>query len=169
MLPELYRVRDVDAGWLAVMPRPRAGDWLEDEIRGLTHAGVSVIVSLLEASEVYELGLSEEESVCASLGVSFRSYPIPDRGIPPDFASLAALLADLREDLRRGHGVAVHCRAGIGRSGLVAGCVLVSAGVRPDDAFTEISAARGIVVPDTEVQMDWLHDNAPRLLGEVAR
>jgi len=168
VLPEYFRVREVDSGWLAVMPRPRAGDWLADELKGLSHAGINVVVSLLESSEAYDLELSEEAVACEHAGIRYRSFPIPDRCVPSRLRELLELLRCIRIDLREGHGVAVHCRAGIGRSGLVAACILVSAGVTPDDALSEISSARGIPVPDTEEQIDWLYDNAMEISNEFA-
>jgi len=34
---------------LGIMPRPRGGDWLDDELQALGKAGVNVVVSLLTA------------------------------------------------------------------------------------------------------------------------
>jgi protein-tyrosine phosphatase len=56
----------------------------------------------------------------------------------------------------RGNAVAVHCRAGIGRSSLIAACVLVLLGFAPGMAFDLIGKARGVKVPDTEEQRDWV-------------
>ena len=44
----------VDGPWpgrLAIVPRPRGGDWLEDEVRAWREAGVDIVVSALEADE----------------------------------------------------------------------------------------------------------------------
>jgi hypothetical protein len=35
MLPQIYKVLTNGSGFLAVMARPRSGEWLRDEIRGL--------------------------------------------------------------------------------------------------------------------------------------
>ena len=45
-------------GRLAILPRPRAGDWLDDETRAWRAAVVQVIVSLLEPQEEIELDLA---------------------------------------------------------------------------------------------------------------
>ena len=47
MNTEIYWIKAAGPGKLAVMPRPRGGDWLEDEIRGLKRFGVDILVSLL--------------------------------------------------------------------------------------------------------------------------
>ncbi|MFT4110031.1 hypothetical protein, partial [Propionicimonas sp.] len=51
-----------------------------------------------------------------------------------------------------GHGVAIHCRAGIGRSSVLAAAVLQLEGVPADEAWNLISHARGLPVPDTDAQ-----------------
>jgi len=62
--------------------------------------------------------------------------------------------------LSEGKNVVVHCRQGIGRSGLVAACLLVRKGVSPGAAVEMASAARGISVPETAEQRDWIDNYA---------
>jgi protein-tyrosine phosphatase len=52
--------------------------------------------------------------------------------------------------------VAVHCRMGIGRSALIAACLLKSQCIGVDKAFAMIARARGFSVPDTEEQREWV-------------
>jgi hypothetical protein len=160
MTPEVYWIGDIRPFKLAVMPRPRGGDWLEDEISGWQELGVDVVVSLLHQYEADELDISSEESLCLANGIQYRSFPIADRGVPasaPAFFNLADELAAL---VRQGSVVAVHCRAGIGRSALLAGGVLLRLGVSADAVFPMISKARGLTVPDTQSQIDWFQVRA---------
>jgi len=46
---ELYWVQAVGAGRRAIMPHPRGGGWLEDEIRSLREDGLEALASLLPA------------------------------------------------------------------------------------------------------------------------
>jgi hypothetical protein len=144
------------AGRLAIMARPRAGDWLEDEISGWRTEGVDVVLSLLEQEEVNELGLQQEAGLCREQGMEFLSFPIPDRGVPESLREAVALARALAREIDRGKAVAIHCRAGIGRSSLVAACALVCLGVDPAAAFEAIGEARGVSVPDTVGQRDWV-------------
>jgi protein-tyrosine phosphatase len=153
----------VDGPWrgqLAILPRPRGGDWLSDEMTAWREAGVDIVVSLLEPEEAVQLVLEDEAAAASASGILFRSFPIPDRGVPASKDAVAELCADVVDALEKGERVAVHCRQGIGRSGLIAGSVLVAAGIEPSTALTTISHARGLEVPETEEQRKWLNDFA---------
>jgi protein-tyrosine phosphatase len=69
---------------------------------------------------------------------------------------VAELVHSIGAALRGGGSVAIHCRAGIGGSGLIAGCVLVAQGLPRAEAFPRVSRARGFDVPDTDAQIAWL-------------
>lgn len=153
----IYWINDVVfPGALGIMARPRAGDWLEDEIEGWKRGGVARVVSLIEQSEVLELGLEREASICEANGIAFCSLPIVDRGLPSSMLEVESLCGVINETRKLGQWVAVHCRAGIGRSSLIAASSLVVAGVRPDEAFGLITKARGLTVPDTPEQVAWV-------------
>jgi protein-tyrosine phosphatase len=144
-------------GWrLAIMPRPRAGEWLADEIAAWKAEGIDIVVSLLEPHEMAELGLQRLPESCRDAGIEFITFPIPDRGVPASPTEADRLVASLCGALAAGKSVAVHCRAGIGRSALIAACVLVRAGRHADAAFEVIGKARGIEVPDTAEQRAWV-------------
>ncbi|HEY8506235.1 MAG TPA: hypothetical protein VIL46_16730 [Gemmataceae bacterium] len=155
MRAEYYPIANVPSGRLAVMPRPRAGDWLADEIASWRDEGLDVVVSLLEESEVAELGLERVPELCAKAGMRFISFPIPDRGVPASRSELSNLVKSLAEELRQGRGVGLYCRFGVGRSALVAVCLLVQLGRPLDEAWADVEQARGMAVPETEEQRQW--------------
>jgi protein-tyrosine phosphatase len=144
------------------MPRPRGGDWLEDEVRAWKQAGVAVVVSLLEPDEATELELADEEAVCAANGVEFISFPIADRDIPKSRTEFAERVSHLVGLLQTGRTVAIHCRQGIGRAGMVAVGILRATGVSIEEAIEQVSAARGRPVPETPAQQQWLVENESR-------
>jgi len=141
---------------VAIVPRPRGGDWLEDELRAIKDAGVDVLVSMLTSGERRELELAEEAALCRHVGLDFRSFPISDRETPESAAEVRGLVRALRKELDEGRRVATHCRASIGRSSLVLACVLVEEGWSVERAFRELSSARGTRVPDTVEQVRWV-------------
>jgi len=135
------------------MARPRAGDWLEDEVAHWQRSGIETVVSLLERDEEIELQLGDERAVCLERGIAFVSFPIRDRGLPDDTVAAMRLAQELAGS---GRPIAIHCRAGIGRSSLIAAAILIKAGVRAETALALIEAARGLRVPDTDAQRDWI-------------
>lgn len=147
---------------LAIVPRPRGNDWLEDEVTQMKRAGVDVLVSMLQPDEATELGLSAEAKLCAAGGIQFRSFPIPDRETPPSTEAFAKFVQELRVEVHAGRSVAVHCRASIGRSSLLLAALLTAEGYTADDAFRRLTTARGLQVPDTPDQIRWVERFAER-------
>jgi len=141
---------------LGIMPRPRGNDWLADDLRVIRQAGVDVIVSALTTSEAEELGLTAEAQECDQNDLLFISFPIEDRSLPTNPAEFTLLVDQLVKLSRNGKSVVIHCRAGIGRSSLIAACALVELGLSPDDALRAIEQARGCPVPDTQEQREWV-------------
>lgn len=104
----------------------------------LLRAGVRTFIDLTEdgelspyaphlAAHVARLGIDRAE-------VEYHSFPIPDRCLPRSVAYVRQILAVLKDNARRGRISAVHCRGGIGRTGLVVGCWLVESGAVEDGA-----------------------------------
>jgi protein-tyrosine phosphatase len=141
---------------MAIMARPRADDWLESEIAAWRDSGINVVVSLLVSEEASELGLQQEAELCRSNGIEFHSFPIEDRAVPPSRQAVTTLAGFLATGMAEGRSIAIHCRAGIGRSSLIAACVLIHSGIEAKAALALIREARGLDVPDTEEQRDWV-------------
>jgi protein-tyrosine phosphatase len=153
---DIFWIGDDESLRLAIVLRPRGGDWLEDEIRRLRRNGIDILVSLLENQEAAELGLSEEAVLASQSDLAFHSHPIPDREVPSNTGSFRAFASQLAEQALSGKRIGVHCRASIGRATILAACVLVELGWDPNVALTEIKAARECHVPDTPEQRDWI-------------
>jgi hypothetical protein len=162
MNPKLYWIDGPWPGKLAISARPRGGDWLEDDISGWQRAGVDAVGSLLTPQENKDPQLSEESDLAQAHGLRFLSLPVEDRGVPPSGEDAVRAIGKIGETLRQGRNVAIHCRQGIGRSGMIAAALLISDGSTPGDALTQISAARGLPVPETEEQWAWIRDFSVR-------
>ena len=163
MRPDIYKVVQIGEGFLAVMAKPVAGEWIEDEFSGIAQFGIRCLVSLLEPHEIKELGLSSAPKLCAANGIAFVHFPLKDRGVPSTSMKTMELVDDVYQRILRGENVVIHCRAGIGRTGLLAASVLVRHGHSPQDAFRMISKARGVQVPDTVEQSEWVAANQKSL------
>ncbi|HPY42230.1 MAG TPA: tyrosine-protein phosphatase, partial [Thiolinea sp.] len=143
MRPTTYTIPlTTTLGRLSIMAKPIAGEWLEDSIQGLKQLQIDKVISLLEPYEQYELGLSKQSEYCQSHGLEYLNFPIADRGLPSTIKAVS-LAKQLSAEIEAGKHVAIHCRAGIGRTGVMAGAVLVAAGVNPKTALQMISQARG--------------------------
>ena len=141
---------------LAIVPRPRGGDWLDDEIRNLRRDGVDVLVSLLTSPEEDELGLNREAVACLEGEIEFHSFPIPDRQFPASAKTFRDFIGRLSALRLQGKSIGAHCRAGIGRSSLLLASLLCIEGYSAEAAFSLISEARGLRVPDTPEQVEWV-------------
>jgi protein-tyrosine phosphatase len=156
MKPDIYWIPGPWTGRLAILGRPRRDDWLRDEIEGWRDAGVQVIVSLLSEAETLELGLSDEAPLVRGCGLTFINFPIDDYSVPSSEEALQRLVNELESLLNEGQTVGIHCRAGVGRSSLVAACLLVNSGEDAELSFQRISNSRGVRVPDTTEQRRWV-------------
>jgi protein-tyrosine phosphatase len=151
-----YKIKGPWPGELAIIPRPRGGDWLDDEIIRLRNEGFDTVVSLLTDEEIEELGLIREQDAIKRQGLQYCNYPIPDLGIPSSNNSVRELLTRIHRELQGGKKVGLHCRGSIGRSGLIAAGILVLAGVEPSHAIRDVTKARGLDSPETAEQREWV-------------
>lgn len=141
---------------VGIMARPRGNEWLGDEVMSLKKQRVQLLVSLLESTEIDELGLWQEEALAHENGIGFINFPITDRSIPKYEKKTDSFLGLLSSKIEEGQSVVVHCRMGIGRASIIAGCVLVQKGHLASNIIQKISSVRGLKVPDTEEQVAWL-------------
>lgn len=96
--------------------------------------------------------------------VEYLRKPIRDHGLPEKREHMMEILDCLHDALGSGRPAYVHCRAGIGRTGMVVGCLLVERGLTGEQALDELSrlwqqSERSKVwpsVPETEAQTDYV-------------
>lgn len=160
-MKNIYWIRHAEPPKLAIVARPRGGDWLDDDLQALKRDGVDIVVSALTRPEEEELGLANESERANVAGIEFVSYPIPDRETPQDRSSFHRLISQLVSAIQAGRSVGVHCRGCIGRSTVVAASVLVELGWTAKSALALIEQSRGCMVPDTDEQRDWIRHYEP--------
>jgi len=166
MWTKLHWVEGPWPGKLALSARPRGAEWLEDEIKSWQRAGIDTVFSLLMPEEAADLEIAGEAQEAQGRGMRFLSFPIPDRQVPESENRLTEALALLEAELAAGRNVVLHCRQGIGRTGLVAACLFVTKGLDVGTAINQLSAARGMAVPETSEQRKWIGSYASALTGK---
>ena len=99
-----YQIEGPWPGRLAIIPRPRGGEWLEDEALTWKAQGFDVVVSLLTKDEIAEFDLASEADLVRAQGMLFSELPIPDLRVrshwrPPEtsLVNCMVLLSTARE------------------------------------------------------------------------
>jgi protein-tyrosine phosphatase len=157
MYTKIYWIHNFENGAkLGIMPRPRGDDWLEEEIIKLKKQHIGLWVSLLEQDETNELGLRNQPFLCSKHGLEYVNFPIVDRHVPEKGNKIESLIDELYQKIRNGSSIVIHCRMGIGRSSIIAACILLKQGFKTEQILQKITSARGLKVPDTDAQIQWL-------------
>ena len=115
------------------------------------------------------LDLTEEGELAAyasllPAGVTHVRRPVADHGVPQLREHMSEILESLRQALAGGRAVYLHCRAGIGRTGMVVGCFLAEQGHAGEAALEELNrlwaasarSASWPSVPETDEQADYV-------------
>lgn len=124
---------------------------LAEDIASLRSAGVQRLILLVEDAELRRWGDPEIVASGRAGGVEVMRHPIPDGQAPASIAEIEAILAVITAGRRVGD-VAVACMGGVGRSGTVAACVLVEAGMSPDEAIATVRSVRHPTAVETADQ-----------------
>jgi ADP-ribosyl-[dinitrogen reductase] hydrolase len=140
-----------------------------ERLRRLLEAGVDCFVDLTQPGELAPYHAELPASV------EYLRRPIADHGLPEQSAHMSEILEGLRQALRSPRTVYLHCRAGIGRTGMVAGCLLVERGLAGDAALGELNrlwqqserAAQWPSVPETAAQVEYVRNWTPRAAPEA--
>ena len=132
----------------------------------LLAAGVECFLDLTQPSEV------EPYDEALPFHVEYLRKPIRDHGLPEKREHMMEILDCLHDALRSGRPAYVHCRAGIGRTGMVVGCFLVERGLNGEQALDELArlwqqSERSKFwpnVPETDAQTEYVRKWIPRNL-----
>jgi protein-tyrosine phosphatase len=161
---EMYKIGSIGEGFVAIMARPSLEADAAASIINIARLGIQQVVSLLEPTEARNLGLYSEREQVKAHGMGFISFPIPDMGLPPSVEDYAQLSKKLFNQVNTGVNTLIHCHAGIGRSGLLVAGILLHCDMDPQQAFAYASKMRGVRVPETPEQEQWLSANYASIL-----
>ncbi len=119
----------VDSPNLAALARPQS----VEDLRWLRRNGIDVLVSLTE-SPVPRQWVNDT-------GMLAVAVPVPDMGAPTE-RQLDHVLATIRKANASGMGVAVHCAAGLGRTGTILAAYFVADGLSAREALVQVRNLR---------------------------
>ena len=120
-------------GHLAGMAHPGHGGPIQNALQFLTENEIRAIVSLTEDP------LNEEAIRMA--GMDYLHLPVADF-TPPSLEQVQTFVDFVRERSANQQASVVHCHAGMGRTGTMLACYLVSENVDPEDAIREVRTLR---------------------------
>lgn len=106
--------------------------------------GPALVLTLVEDFEFARLGVPTFRTAVLERSLEWRHLPIPDAGVPDASFEGAwrSVGEEVRAALRRGGRVLLHCRAGLGRTGMLAARILTELGMEPKAAIRAVRAAR---------------------------
>ena len=122
----------------------------QDELPELYAGGVRAVVCLLN--------IPSDAAVFESAGFSFRCIPVPDGGVPT-LEQAADFVRFVEEQRTAGRPVAVHCEAGLGRTGTMLAVYLIAQGDSTETAIQRIRAVEHGAI-ETKRQVSFLEEFA---------
>jgi len=136
-------------------PMAMTGPWDRDmrtDIAAIADWGADALVTLMESHELDMLGVSGLGDSALVHELDWYHLPIRDVSVPSTAFEVTWAEAGktLRARLLDGQSIVVHCRGGLGRTGMVAARLLVELGEKPVTALQRVRAARPGAVETVE-------------------
>jgi atypical dual specificity phosphatase len=122
----------------------------DDELPILHSLRVCAVVSLLN--------LPSDASIYVSAGFAFLCLPIPDGGAPR-MVQAAEFIRFVTEQLSADRPVAVHCSAGLGRTGTMLATYLIAQGANARAAIQQVRVVEKMAI-ETPAQIEFLEQYA---------
>lgn len=117
---------------------------LDQALRELKAAGATALISLMTQAEMTKHRVEQLATQCAAHQLEWFHLPVEDEGAPTDEFTRAwpQVSARVHKRLDAGSSVAVHCKGGSGRTGVIAAHILIERGVSANEAMRQVKALR---------------------------
>jgi ADP-ribosyl-[dinitrogen reductase] hydrolase len=137
----------------------------QERLRKLVAAGVRCFIDLTQPDEL------EPYDHLLPVDVDYMRKPVRDHSVPARREHMADIQMCVDQAIRLGQAVYVHCRAGIGRTGMTVACFLVERGLSGIDALDELNrvwqqcqrASSWPHVPETDEQSRFVLEWKPQV------
>ena len=123
------------------------GAWERDlgiDIDTIAAWGAKLVLTLVEPAELIALKVPLLGREIKRRGIEWRHLPIADFSTPSKAFEQEWITQgrEIREMLRNGGDVLVHCKGGLGRAGMIAARLLVELGMDPEEAIHSVRHVR---------------------------
>lgn len=123
------------------------GAWERDlgiDLDTIAAWGAKLVLTLVEPAELTALKVPQLGHETRRRGIAWHHLPIADYSIPTKAFEEQWVThgREIREMLRNGNDVLVHCKGGLGRAGMIAARLLAELGMDPEQAIHTVRHAR---------------------------
>jgi ADP-ribosyl-[dinitrogen reductase] hydrolase len=148
-------------------PNGPTRDKTKDRLKKLLDAGIECFVDLTKPTELLRY------DTFLPFYVEYARKSIKDHGVPTARSQMVEILEHIANSMRAGRPVYVHCRAGIGRTGTVVGCLLAERGMQGQATIDELNrlwqqsrrSRSWPFIPETDAQSHYVREWQPALDG----
>lgn len=133
------------SGQLLFTPCPATkGSSLVDAVATLKQAGATGIITLMADAELAENAAAELAQVCQQMDLKWYQLPVADDAAPADDfqAAWQQHSTEILQHLQAGETLAIHCKGGSGRTGLIAAQIVLAAGGELNATIAAVQAIR---------------------------
>lgn len=141
------------------------GTWYRDldtDMQVIKAWGTDALVTLLEDHEFEMMSVCELPDKVRKIGIKYYHLPIRDVSVPNNRFRWEwnRVGPELRAILISGGKLVIHCRGGLGRSGMIAAHLLVEFGTNPEKAIIMVKTARKGAI-ETPEQIEYVLQCVP--------
>lgn len=139
---------------------------LDEALASLQAAGATALVTVMPDAELAANAAQDLGTHCAARGLHWFQLPVADDSAPgADFeAAWAQSREDIRQRLAAGERLAIHCKGGSGRTGLIAAVLLLQQGLPLEEVTRQVQALRPKALQHP-VHVSWIEQFARRCEG----
>ncbi|XP_068608450.1 cyclin-dependent kinase inhibitor 3 [Brachionichthys hirsutus] len=146
---------------------------LERDVEEFRNQGVQDVFVFCTRGELHKYRVPSLLDAYQRRGFTVHHMPFPDGGAP-ELEQCCQILEELQVSLKNNRRTVIHCYGGLGRSGLIAACLLLQLSVTltPNKAMEILTQHRGRGAIQTVKQYNFLHEfrdkvTAHQEIGEV--